>query len=101
MKEGRKLEYPEKSPDDKLKEMPQIKAPKLKPHARLKPALYHRWQARKADTLTITPFVAPTYDHHHHHFLSIFVNLQSTLPFRPSFNCSAFLFARLQCRKSL
>ena len=32
---------------------------KFKPQLRLKPALEHWWQARKADVLTITPCIAP------------------------------------------
>ena len=34
MKEGRKPEYPEKTPDDKLKKMPHTKARKFKPQPR-------------------------------------------------------------------
>ena len=60
MKEGRKPEHSEKTPDDELQKMPQTKAPKLKPQPRLEPAPRHWWQARKADVLTITPRVAPT-----------------------------------------
>ena len=37
MKEGRKLEYPEKNPGDKLQKMPHTKAWRLKPQARLEP----------------------------------------------------------------
>ena len=41
-----------------------IKARTFKPQARLEPALYHWWQARKADVLTtITPRVAPKRQH--------------------------------------
>ena len=39
MKEGRKPEYPEKNPNDDLQKMPHTKAWKVKPQARLKPAL--------------------------------------------------------------
>ena len=39
MKEGRKLEYPEKTPDDELQKMPHTKAQKFKPQASLEPAL--------------------------------------------------------------
>ena len=39
MKEGRKLEYPEKTPDDELQKMPHTKARRFKPQARLQPAL--------------------------------------------------------------
>ena len=39
MKEGRKPEYPEKTPDDQLQKMPHTKARKFPPQARLKPAL--------------------------------------------------------------
>ena len=59
MKEGRKLEYPEKTPDDELQKMPHTKARKFKPQARLEPAQQHWWQARKVDLLTITPCIAP------------------------------------------
>ena len=39
MKEGRKPEYLEKTPDDELQKMPHTKARKFKPQARLEPAL--------------------------------------------------------------
>ena len=58
MKEGRKPEYPEKTPDDELQKMPPTKARKINPKPRLEPALKYWWQARKAGVLTITPFVA-------------------------------------------
>ena len=35
MKEGRKPEYPKKSPNDELQKMPHTKAQNLKPQARL------------------------------------------------------------------
>ena len=35
MKEGRKPEYPEKTPDDELQKMPHTKARRFKPQARL------------------------------------------------------------------
>ena len=38
MKKGRKPEYPEKIPGDELQKMPQTKARRFKPRARLKPA---------------------------------------------------------------
>ena len=59
MKEGRKPEYPEKTPGDELQKMPHTTARKFKPQVRLKPAQLHWWQARKADMLTVTPRVAP------------------------------------------
>ena len=59
MKEGKEPEYLEKTPDDELQKMTQSKARKSKPQPRLEPALWHWWQARKADVLTITPRVAP------------------------------------------
>ena len=59
MKEGRKPEYPEKTPGDELQKMPHFKARIFKPQARLEPAQLHWWQARKADVLTVTPRVAP------------------------------------------
>ena len=62
MKEGRKPEHPEKTPNDELQKMPHTKARKIKPQLRLEPALQRWWQARKADVLTITPRVAPTGD---------------------------------------
>ena len=49
MKEGKKIEYPKKIPDDELLKMPHTKAWKSKPQPRLEPALSHWWQARKAD----------------------------------------------------
>ena len=58
MKEARKPEYPEKTPDDELQKMPRAKARKFKFQPRLEPALLHLWQARKAEVLTITPRVA-------------------------------------------
>ena len=39
MKEGRKPEHPEKTPDLELQKMPHNKAGKFKPQARLEPAL--------------------------------------------------------------
>ena len=39
MKEERKPEYQEKTPDDKLKKMPHAKARKFKPQARLESTL--------------------------------------------------------------
>ena len=38
MKEGRKAEYPEKTPHDELQKMPHAKARRFKPQARLEPA---------------------------------------------------------------
>ena len=57
MKEGRKPEYPEKTPSDELQKMPHTTTQRFKPQARLEPAQQHWWQARKADMLTITPHV--------------------------------------------
>ena len=51
--------YPEKTPDE-LQKMPHTEVRNVKPQPRLKPALWHWWQARKADVLTVTPRVAPT-----------------------------------------
>ena len=39
MKDGRKPEYPDKTPDYELSEMPHTKARKFKPQARLEPSL--------------------------------------------------------------
>ena len=39
--------------------MPHTTARRFKPQARLEPAHWHWWQARKADVLTTTPRVAP------------------------------------------
>ena len=39
MKEGRKREYPEKTPDDELQKMPHTEVPKFKPQPRLEPGL--------------------------------------------------------------
>ena len=58
MKEGRKPEYPEKTPGDELQKMPHTNARRFKPQARLKPAQQHWWRARKADMQTVTPRVA-------------------------------------------
>ena len=52
----------EKNPDDELQKMPHTKAWRFKPQARLEPAQYHWWQARKADVLTVTPHVAPSFN---------------------------------------
>ena len=38
MKEGRKPEYPEKTPGDELQKMPHTKVRRFKPQARLEPA---------------------------------------------------------------
>ena len=38
MKEGRKPEYPEKTPGDELQKMPHATARRFKPQARLEPA---------------------------------------------------------------
>ena len=62
MTEGRKPEYPEKTPGDELQKMPHTTARRLKPQARLEPAQYHWWQARKADMVIVTPRVAPITD---------------------------------------
>ena len=58
MKEGRKPEYPKKTPGGELQKMPHTKARRFKPQARLEPAQQLWWQARKADVLTVTPRVA-------------------------------------------
>ena len=55
MKEGKKPEYPEKNPGDKLQKMPHTKAQRSKPQSKLKPTQQHWWQARKADVQTATP----------------------------------------------
>ena len=55
----RKPQYPEKTPDDKLQKMPYTKVLKFKSQPRLEPALWHWWQARKADVLTATPCITP------------------------------------------
>ena len=60
MKEGRKPEYAEKTHDGEFQKMSHTKALTLKPQPRLEPALWHWWQARKADVLTITPHVGPS-----------------------------------------
>ena len=59
MKEGRKPEYQEKTPDAELQKMPRTAARRFKPQARLEPAQQHWWQARKADVQTVSPRVAP------------------------------------------
>ena len=60
MKEGRKPEYPEKTPDDKFQKMRHTKVRKFMPQPELEPALFHWWQARKADVLSMAPLVTPT-----------------------------------------
>ena len=62
MKEGRTPKYPEKTPGDKLQEMPHTSARRLKPQARLEPVQWHWCKARKAEMLTATPHVAPNTD---------------------------------------
>ena len=59
MKEGRKPEYPEKTPGDELQKMQHSTARRFEPQARLEPAQWHWWHAKKADMLTVTPRVAP------------------------------------------
>ena len=58
MKEGRKPEYPEKTPGDELQKVPHTKARRFKPQARLEPAQKYWWQARKVDVLTDATRVA-------------------------------------------
>ena len=58
MKEGRKPEYPERTPGDELQKTLLTKTRKLKPQASLEPAQKHWWQVRKADVQTVTPRVA-------------------------------------------
>ena len=60
MNEGREPEYLEKTPDDEIQKMPHTPARKFKPLPGLEPALWHWWQARKADVQTITPHVTPS-----------------------------------------
>ena len=59
MKVGRKPEYLEKTPGDKLQKMPHTTAQRFKPQARLDPVQQHWWQARKADMLAVIPHVTP------------------------------------------
>ena len=59
MKEGKKPEYMENTPDDDLQKMSHTKAQKFTPQARLEPAQWSWWQARQADLLTVTPRVTP------------------------------------------
>ena len=108
MKEGKKPEYPETTPDNKIQKMPHTNALKFKPQARLELALYHWWQVRKADVLNIILHVTPGLsdttgpralyrckavllfyivcndNHHHHHHrkvqFEIFYNLLTALP---------------------
>ena len=58
MKEGRKPEFPEKTPGDELQKMPHAKARRFKPQARLEPAQQHWCLAKKADVLIVVPHVA-------------------------------------------
>ena len=41
--------------------MSHIQAQKFNPQPRCEPALYHCWQARKIDVLTVTPHIAPIF----------------------------------------
>ena len=59
MKEGRKPEYPEKTPDDKLQKMLHTKAQKFKPQQRLKPTLYIGGRLGKQMCLTLHHTIAP------------------------------------------
>ena len=59
MKQGRKPEYPGKTPGDELQKMPHTTVRRFKPQARLEPAQQHWWQVRKVDVVTVTPPVAP------------------------------------------
>ena len=74
MKEGRKPEYPEKTPGDELQKMPHTTARRFKPQARLEPAQQHWWQARKADTLTVTQHIPTKLNPHslHHSWLALY-----------------------------
>ena len=60
MKERRKPEYLEKTPDDEVQKMPPTKARKFKPQTRLEPPIQHWWHARKVDKLTTTSRTTPT-----------------------------------------
>ena len=71
MKEGKKPENPEKTPGGETEKIPHATARRFKPQARLEPAQWHWWQARKADSLTVTPRVAPNFR---------FVRNRQTLP---------------------
>ena len=56
MKEGRKPEYPEKTPDDELQKMPNTKKPEdSSPKQDPNPAQQHWLLAGKANVLTVTP----------------------------------------------
>ena len=60
MKEGRKLEYQEKTPDDKLQKMPHTKSPEIQAPTETQTRTKHWWQARNADMLPITACVCET-----------------------------------------
>ena len=61
MKEGRKPEYPEKTPGDELRKNATHYSPKIQiPSETRTRAVAGWWQARKADVLTVTPRVAPS-----------------------------------------
>ena len=59
MKEGRKLEYPEKTPGDELQKMPHTTVRRFKPRRDSNSHNSIGDRARKADVLTVTPRVAP------------------------------------------
>ena len=47
MKERRKPEYPEKTPDQELQKMPHTKVRKFKPQPRLESSLEHWWLGKQ------------------------------------------------------
>ena len=62
MKEGRKLEYKEKPPDDVCLTMPHTRGRKFQPQLRQEARLWHWGQVLpgEADVQDITPRIAPT-----------------------------------------
>ena len=57
MEEGRKSEYPEKSPDDEIQKMPHTKSQNSSPDRDSNP---HWWHARKTDMLSYYATRRPT-----------------------------------------
>ena len=55
MKEGRKPEYPEKTPGDELQKMPHTTARRFKPKRDSNPRSSIGGRLGKADMLTVTP----------------------------------------------
>ena len=64
MKEGRKPEQPEETPDDGFQKLPHTKARKFKSHPRLEPALVAGLESRRVDRYTTRRPVYCPQDYH-------------------------------------